>query len=85
MITQREVSQLAFRTQMSDRVIEKDYVLTWLLAGIADSSLADHLAFKGGTALKKIYFPDYRTRRIWTSPSFGRSMRMAFSRRCKKP
>ncbi len=45
---------------MSDRVIEKDYALTWLLAGIADSSLADHVAFKGGTALKKIYFPEYR-------------------------
>ncbi len=30
MITQREVSQLAYKTQMSDRVIEKDYVLTWL-------------------------------------------------------
>lgn len=60
MITQREISQLAYRTQMSDRVIEKDYVLTWLLTGIADSSLAEHLAFKGGTALKKIYFPEYR-------------------------
>ncbi len=60
MITQREVSQLAYRAQISDRVIEKDYVLTWLLIGIADSPLADHLAFKGGTALRKIYFPDYR-------------------------
>lgn len=60
MITQREVSQLAYRTQMSDRVIEKYYVLTWLLTGIADSPLTDHLAFKGGTALKKIYFPEYR-------------------------
>lgn len=60
MITQREVSQLAYRTQMSDRVIEKDYVLTWLLIGIAESPLADRLAFKGGTALKKVYFPDYR-------------------------
>jgi predicted nucleotidyltransferase component of viral defense system len=60
MITQREVSQHAYRTQMSDRVIEKDYVLTWLLTGIADSPLADHLAFKGGTAIKKIYFPEYR-------------------------
>ncbi len=45
---------------MSDRVIEKDYVLTWLLTGIADSPLAEHLAFKGGTALRKIYFPEYR-------------------------
>lgn len=60
MITQREISQLAHRLEMNDQVIEKDYVLTWLLLGLADSSLADNLAFKGGTALKKIYFPDYR-------------------------
>lgn len=60
MITQREISQVAFREKMSDRVIEKDYVLTWLLLALADSPLRDHLAFKGGTALRKIYFPDYR-------------------------
>ena len=60
MITQREVSQRAFREKMSDRVIEKDYVLTWILLALADSPLAELLAFKGGTALKKIYFPDYR-------------------------
>ena len=60
MITQREISQVAHREQMSDRVIEKDYVLTWLLLGLASSPLREHLAFKGGTALKKIYFPDYR-------------------------
>ncbi|MHB1463830.1 MAG: nucleotidyl transferase AbiEii/AbiGii toxin family protein [Thermoleophilia bacterium] len=45
---------------MSDKVIEKDYVITWILLALADSMLADSLAFKGGTALKKIYFPDYR-------------------------
>ncbi len=61
MITQREISQLAFREKMSDRVIEKDYVLTCLLLALADSVLAENLAFKGGTALKKIYFPDSTT------------------------
>lgn len=60
MITQREVSQRAFQEQVSDRVIEKDYVLTWILLALADSPVAELLAFKGGTALKKIYFPDYR-------------------------
>lgn len=45
---------------MSDKVIEKDYVITWLLLALADSPLRGVLAFKGGTALKKIYFPDYR-------------------------
>lgn len=40
--------------------IEKDYVLSWILVGIAKSKLYDILCFKGGTALKKFFFPDYR-------------------------
>ncbi|MBE0432307.1 nucleotidyl transferase AbiEii/AbiGii toxin family protein [candidate division WOR-3 bacterium] len=40
--------------------IEKDYVISWLLVGIAKSKLYDILCFKGGTALKKFYFRDYR-------------------------
>lgn len=42
-------------------VIERDYMLSWLLAGISrDPKLHDTLVFKGGTALKKCYFGDYR-------------------------
>lgn len=42
-------------------VIEKDYVLSYVLAGIAKQSALSHtLIFKGGTALKKIFFGDYR-------------------------
>lgn len=40
--------------------IEKNYVLSWILIGIAESKLYDILSFKGGTALKKFYFPNYR-------------------------
>ena len=60
MITQREISQLAYQLKMNDKVIENDYVITWLLLALADSELKDTIVFKGGTALKKIYFPDYR-------------------------
>ena len=60
MIPQAEISKLAFREGMSDKVIEKDYVITWILLALANSDLKKALAFKGGTALKKIYFPDYR-------------------------
>lgn len=60
MITQREISQLAFRLKMNDKTIEKDYVITWLLLALADSELKGKIVFKGGTALKKIYFPDFR-------------------------
>lgn len=41
--------------------LERDYLLSWILAGIAQvESLRDTLIFKGGTALKKCYFGDYR-------------------------
>ena len=41
--------------------LEWDYLLSWILAGIAQvESLRDALVFKGGTALKKCYFGDYR-------------------------
>lgn len=42
------------------KAIEKDYVLSWILIGIAKSKLFDMVCFKGGTALKKFYFSDYR-------------------------
>ena len=42
-------------------VLERDYLLSWILAGIARVDLLrDTLVFKGGTALKKCYFGDYR-------------------------
>ena len=42
-------------------VLERDYLLSWVLAGITQVEiLRDSLVFKGGTALKKCYFGDYR-------------------------
>lgn len=42
-------------------VLERDYLFSWVLAGISRvESLRDTLVFKGGTALKKCYFGDYR-------------------------
>jgi uncharacterized protein len=42
-------------------VLERDYVLSWMLAGIGQvGPLRDALVFKGGSALKKCYFGDYR-------------------------
>lgn len=60
MISQREISQIAFREHKLDKIIEKDYVISWLLLGLASSNLKKFLTFKGGTALKKVYFPHYR-------------------------
>lgn len=42
-------------------VLERDYLLSWVLAGVGQvDSLRETLVFKGGTALKKCYFGDYR-------------------------
>lgn len=42
-------------------VLERDYLLSWMLAGIHQvDALRGVLMFKGGTALKKCYFGDYR-------------------------
>jgi len=60
MISAAEVARLAHRLGVGDRVIEKDYVLSWLLVAIAESELRSGLAFKGGTALKRCYYPEYR-------------------------
>jgi predicted nucleotidyltransferase component of viral defense system len=60
MIRSAEISKLAHRLGLGDKTIEKDYVLTWVLLAVAASPLNDILVFKGGTAIKKIYVPDYR-------------------------
>ena len=41
-------------------VIEKDYALSWLLRGLylKGSEVRDGLALKGGTAIRKVYFPN---------------------------
>jgi Uncharacterized conserved protein len=60
-IPKAELHALRGEWSLSDEVIEKDYVLGWLLAGItADPVLRDQWVFKGGTALRKCYFETYR-------------------------
>lgn len=42
-------------------VIQQDYLLSWILASISkNNTLSQNMLFKGGTALKKCYFGDYR-------------------------
>ncbi len=61
MIKPGEVQNKAREATVRDQQIEKDYVLSWILQGIAhNDELAKSIVFKGGTALKKIYFEDYR-------------------------
>ena len=61
MIHPKEVNAVAKKYKLKDTQIEKDYVLSWLLLGIAKNPiLSVILVFKGGTVLKKAYFPEYR-------------------------
>ena len=49
------------QTGLPWEVLERDYLLSWILAGISRvDALRETLVFKGGTALKKCYFGDYR-------------------------
>ena len=61
MIKPGEIQKIANRLGIRDTQIEKDYVIGWILKGISNKEfLKNKLLFKGGTALRKIYFPDYR-------------------------
>lgn len=61
MIDKREILDLATQLSLNPHVVEKDYVLGWMLAGInAHPDLKDSWVFKGGTCLKKCFFETYR-------------------------
>lgn len=60
MIIKQEIMDFSREFSLSPNTIEKDYVLGWLLAGIANSELMNTWIFKGGTCLKKCYFETYR-------------------------
>lgn len=61
MILPKEINKHASLHKVSDRQIEKDYILTWVLNGIANHpELSKAIVFKGGTVLKKCYIEDYR-------------------------
>lgn len=61
MIERREILDTASRMSLRPHVVEKDYVLGWMLAGIsAHPALRENWLFKGGTCLKKCFFETYR-------------------------
>ncbi len=61
MIEKREILAIAQQTSLTPHVVEKDYVLGWMLAGIySHDDLAANWVFKGGTCLKKCFFETYR-------------------------
>jgi predicted nucleotidyltransferase component of viral defense system len=60
-IDRAEILRFGDEFGLEPRIIEKDYILGWVLAGIyRDPQLADTWIFKGGTCLKKCFFETYR-------------------------
>jgi len=59
-ISREEILKTAKEQGLAPNVVEKDYVLGWLLAGIAQHPLLSGWVFKGGTCLKKCFFETYR-------------------------
>ncbi len=61
MIGRREVLDASSILGLGPHVVEKDYVIGWVLAGIYHhDALIESWIFKGGTCLKKCYFETYR-------------------------
>lgn len=61
MIDKRDILETASSFSLLPNVVEKDYVLGWILGGInTHPVLKDSWVFKGGTCLKKCYFETYR-------------------------
>lgn len=61
MITKQDILDRATEWQLRPDIVEKDYVLGWLLVGLASHiATRPHWVFKGGTCIKKCYFETYR-------------------------
>lgn len=59
MIRKQDVLDRAAEWGLRPGVVEKDYVLGWLLAGIATSEVGLVWILKGGTCIKKCFFETY--------------------------
>lgn len=61
MIRKIEIAEKAHAWGLGEHVVEKDYVIGWLLMGVAQQALLQsQWIFKGGTCLKKCYLDTNR-------------------------
>ena len=61
MINKQEILQQAQKLKLMPNIIEKDYIIGWILFGIANNTqIYNAWIFKGGTCLKKCFFKEYR-------------------------
>ncbi len=57
---ENELRRIAGRENIPVGILEKDYVLSVMLFHLKDVGILENLVFKGGTAIKKIYYPKTR-------------------------
>ena len=61
MISHNDIKNLVSEWELREDIIEKDYVIGWILWGIGSApDLGQKWAFKGGTSLKKCYIETWR-------------------------
>lgn len=61
MISYIQIQKISSQESVPEEIIEKDYLIELILYYLSkDKYLKEHLVFRGGTALKKIYLKDYR-------------------------
>lgn len=59
MILQKEIRKFSEKWNIPPDTVDKDYVLGHFLSAFTNK-FGDKVLFKGGTCLRKCYFPDYR-------------------------
>ena len=57
---ENELRRISGRENIPVGILEKDYVLSVMLIHLRYLGILDYLVFKGGTAIKKIYYPKTR-------------------------
>lgn len=60
MIPRSHFTQIADRDEVDAKTVERDYVLTHIVAALGAEDAEHGLVFKGGTALRLCHFEDYR-------------------------
>lgn len=61
MLTRDDLARVAARHNLGLGRVEREYVILCVLDGLARAPvLSKHLVFKGGTALRQVYFADWR-------------------------
>lgn len=61
MLDYEKIKEISAQKGVLDIVVEKDYILDWILWGISQNDyLRNRLVFKGGTALHKMLFSNWR-------------------------